>query len=298
MDAVHEFLTALQTERGASPHTLAAYRRDLTGFIAFLEREGRAVATARVGDLTGYLATLRRRGLGARSTARHLSAVRGLYRFLLGSGGIRRDPTEHLEAPRPPRRLPRTLSVEDAAALVEAPDISGPEGLRDRAMLELMYASGLRASECLTLRLEDLNQAAGYVMATGKGSRQRLVPVGGQALRWVQRYITTSRSGFVKRGDPGLLFLNRYGRPLSRQGLWAMIKRAARRAGLRASVSPHTLRHSFASHLLERGADLRSVQAMLGHADISTTQIYTHLPSAAVRAMYRRFHPRAERKAS
>ncbi len=286
MDAVREFLTALQTERGASPHTLAAYRRDLTGFVTFLGRGGRAVATARVGDLSEYLAALRRRGLGARSTARHLSAVRGLYRFLLGSGGIRRDPTEHLEAPRPPRRLPRTLSVEDAAALVEA------------ALLELMYASGLRASECLTLRLEDLNQAAGYVMATGKGSRQRLVPVGGQALRWVQRYIATSRSGFVKRGDPGLLFLNRYGRPLSRQGLWAMIKRAARRAGLRASVSPHTLRHSFASHLLERGADLRSVQAMLGHADISTTQIYTHLPSAAVRAMYRKFHPRAERKAS
>ncbi len=219
MDAVREFLTALQTERGASPHTLAAYRRDLTGFVTFLGRGGRAVATARVGDLTEYLAALRRRGLGARSTARHLSAVRGLYRFLLGSGGIRRDPTEHLETPRPPRRLPRTLSVEDAAALVEAPDISVPEGLRDRALLELMYASGLRASECLTLRLEDLNQAAGYVMATGKGSRQRLVPVGGQALRWVQRYIATSRSGFVKRGDPGLLFLNRYGRPLSRQGL-------------------------------------------------------------------------------
>src|SRR6202171_5690263 len=148
MDAVHEFLTALQTERGASPHTLAAYRRDLAGFVAFLERGGRAVAPARVGDLTEYLAALRRQGLGARSTARHLSAVRGLYRFLLGSGGIRRDPTEHLEAPRPPRRLPRTLSVEDAAALVEAPDISGPEGLRDRAMLELLYASWLRASEC------------------------------------------------------------------------------------------------------------------------------------------------------
>ena len=167
MDAVREFLTALQTERGASPHTLAAYRRDLTGFVTFLGRGGRAVATARVGDLTEYLAALRRRGLGARSTARHLSAVRGLYRFLLGSGGIRRDPTEHLETPRPPRRLPRTLSVEDAAALVEAPDISVPEGLRDRALLELMYASGLRASECLTLRLEDLNQAAGYVMAEG-----------------------------------------------------------------------------------------------------------------------------------
>jgi integrase/recombinase XerD len=298
MDAVHEFLAALQTERGASPHTLAAYRRDLTGFLAFLGHRRRAVATARVGDLTEYLAALRRKGLGARSTARHLSAVRGLYRFLLASGGIRRDPTEHLEAPRPPRRLPRTLSIEDAAALVEAPDLSGSEGLRDRAMLELMYASGLRASECLTLRGEDLNIPAGYVVTTGKGSRQRIVPVGAPALRWVQRYVTTSRPRFLKRGDPGVLFLNRYGRPLSRQGLWAVLKRAARRAGVRESVSPHTLRHSFASHLLERGADLRSVQAMLGHADISTTQIYTHLPSASVRAMYRRFHPRAVRKAS
>ncbi|HYU16203.1 MAG TPA: site-specific tyrosine recombinase XerD [Candidatus Acidoferrum sp.] len=298
MDAVHEFLAALQTERGASLHTLAAYRRDLAGFTAALRRAGRSVHTARVGDLTEYLAGLRRRGLGARSTARHLSAVRGLYRFLVGTGEIRRDPTEHLEAPRPPRRLPRTLSVEDAAALVESPDLSATEGLRDRAMLELLYASGLRASECLTLRMDDLNVTAGYVMATGKGSRQRLVPVGVHALRWVQRYVATSRPGFVRRGEPGVLFLNRSGRPLSRQGLWVIIKRAARRAGIRSSVSPHTLRHSFASHLLERGADLRSVQAMLGHADISTTQIYTHLSSSAVRAMYRKFHPRAVRRAS
>jgi integrase/recombinase XerD len=298
MDALRAFLDALQTERGASPHTLAAYRRDLTGFTAYLRRQGRTVATARVGELTDFLADLRRRGLGARSTARHLSAVRGLYRFLLASGEIRRDPTEHLESPRPPRRLPRPLSVEDAAALVESPDPSAPEGLRDRAMLELLYASGLRASECLTLRLEDLNVTAGYVTATGKGSRQRLVPVGAQALRWVERYVATSRSGFLRRSDPGTLFLNRYGRALSRQSLWSVIKRAARRAGLRGAVSPHTLRHSFASHLLERGADLRSVQAMLGHADIATTQIYTHLPSSAVRAMYRKFHPRAIRKAS
>jgi integrase/recombinase XerD len=298
MDALREFLAALQTERGASPHTLAAYRRDLAGFIAFLERRRRSVGAARLGDLSEYLVELRRRGLGARSAARHLSAVRGLYRFLLASGEIQRDPTEHLESPRPPRRLPRTLSVEDAAALVESPDLSAREGLRDRAMLELLYASGLRASECLALRLEDLNIAAGYVTATGKGNRQRLVPVGAQALRWVERYAATSRPAFVKRGDPGALFVNRYGRPLSRQALWMVIKRAGRRAGVRSTVSPHTLRHSFASHLLERGADLRSVQAMLGHADIATTQIYTHLPSSAVRAMYRKFHPRAVRRAS
>ena len=298
MDVLREFLAALQTERGASPHTLAAYRRDLAGFTAFLSRRGRVVGAAKLGDLSEYLAELRRRGLGARSAARHVSAVRGLYRFLLAAGAIRRDPTEHLESPRPPRRLPRTLSIEDAAALVESPDLSAPEGLRDRAMLELLYASGLRASECLALRLEDLNISAGYVMATGKGNRQRLVPVGAQALKWVERYALTSRPAFVKRGDSGALFVNRYGRPLSRQALWMVIKRAGRRAGVRSTVSPHTLRHSFASHLLERGADLRSVQAMLGHADIATTQIYTHLPSSAVRAMYRKFHPRAVSRAS
>jgi len=298
MDVLREFLAALQTERGASPHTLAAYRRDLAGFTAFLSRRGRVVGAAKLGDLSEYLAELRRRGLGARSAARHVSAVRGLYRFLLAAGEIQRDPTEHLESPRPPRRLPRTLSIEDAAALVESPDLSAPEGLRDRAMLELLYASGLRASECLALRLEDLNIAAGYVMATGKGNRQRLVPVGAQALKWVERYALTSRPAFVKGGDSGALFVNRYGRPLSRQALWMVIKRAGRRAGVRSTVSPHTLRHSFASHLLERGADLRSVQAMLGHADIATTQIYTHLPSSAVRAMYRKFHPRAVSRAS
>jgi len=298
MDAVGEFFAALQTERGASPHTLAAYRRDLDGFTAFLHRHRRSVATARADDLADYLEHLRRRGLGARSAARHLSAVRGFYRFLLASGEVRRDPTEHFESPCPPRRLPRTLSIEDVGALVESPDLSAAEGLRDRAMLELLYASGLRASECLTLRLEDLNVTAGYVTPIGKGSRQRLVPVGAEALRWVERYVSTSRPGFVRRSDPGVLFLNRYGRPLSRQSLWSLIKRAARRAGLRSAVSPHTLRHSFASHLLERGADLRSVQAMLGHADIATTQIYTHLPSSAIRAMYRKFHPRAITKAS
>ena len=296
MDGLREFLAALQTERGASPHTLAAYRRDLAGFTAFLARRGRSVGAVRVGDLSEYLAELRRRGLGARSAARHLSAVRGLYRFLLAAGEIRRDPTEHLESPRPPRRLPRTLSIEDVAALVESPDLSAPEGLRDRAMLELLYASGLRASECLALRLEDLNIAAGYVTATGKGNRQRLVPVGAQALTWVERYAATSRPALVKRGDPGALFVNRYGRPLSRQALWMVIKRAGRRAGVRSTVSPHTLRHSFASHLLERGADLRSVQAMLGHADIATTQIYTHLSAERLKDAYFKAHPRAQQR--
>jgi integrase/recombinase XerD len=227
--------------------------------------------------------------------ARHLSALRGLYRFLLAAGVIARDPTEHLETPRPPRRLPRTLSPRDVTALIEAPDTTRPDGIRDRAMLELLYACGLRASEALALRVDDVNLGAGYVTATGKGDRQRLVPMGAQALEWVRRYLATSRPRLVKRADPGALFVNRFGRRLSRQALWGIARNAARRAGLRAHAFPHALRHSFASHLLEGGADLRSVQAMLGHADISTTQIYTHLSSTAVREMYRKFHPRARR---
>jgi len=291
---IADYLSSLQVERGAARNTLMAYRRDLAGFEAFLAEEGRRVESVGVADMSRYLAGLRARGLGSRSIARHLSAVRGLYRYLRDERRVTRDPTEHLDSPRPARRLPRTLSVEDAAALVEAPDTTRPDGLRDRALLELLYACGLRASEALGLRVEDVNFAAGYVVVTGKGNRQRLVPAGTQALDWIRRYCTTVRPRLVRReGAP--LFLNRSGGGLSRQSLWVAIRRAARRAGLRAAVSPHTLRHSFASHLLERGADLRSVQAMLGHVDISTTQIYTHLPSSVVHDMYRRFHPRARR---
>jgi integrase/recombinase XerD len=291
---IDEYLGSLQIERGAALNTLAAYRRDLRGFESFLARDRRVVGDVGVTDLSRYLGGLRRRGLGSRSIARHLSAVRGLYRFLLDAGRVPRDPTQHLDSPRATRRLPRTLSMADAAALVEAPDTSRPDGLRDRALLELLYASGLRASEALSLRIEDVNFKAGYVMVIGKGDRQRLVPAGARALDWVRRYLTTIRPRQVRRECPAL-FLNRLGGAMSRQALWGLIRRAARRAGLRAAVSPHTLRHSFASHLLERGADLRSVQAMLGHVDISTTQIYTHLPSSVVHDMYRRFHPRAAR---
>jgi integrase/recombinase XerD len=291
---IEEYLSGLQIERGAALNTLAAYRRDLKGFESFLSRERRRVGDVSVTDLSRYLGGLRRRGLGSRSIARHLSAVRGLYRFLLDAERVPRDPTQHLDNPRPTRRLPRTLSVADAAALVEAPDTTRADGCRDRALLELLYASGLRASEALGLRIEDVNFNAGYVLVTGKGDRQRLVPAGARALDWMRRYLTTVRPRQVRRECP-TLFLNRSGRAMSRQGLWGLIRRAARRAGIRAAVSPHTLRHSFASHLLERGADLRSVQAMLGHVDISTTQIYTHLPSSVVHEMYRKFHPRAAR---
>jgi integrase/recombinase XerD len=294
MDPVTEHLETLQMERGASRNTLAAYRRDLAGYAAFVARAGSLIETADLPLLVKYLGALGRRGLGGRSIARHLSAVRGLYRFLLASGVIPRDPTEHLDSPRPARRLPRTLSEQDVAAIVETPDTTRPDGLRDRALLELMYACGLRASEAIAVRVDDVNLEGGYVLATGKGSRQRLVPMGAQAVAWIRRYLDAGRERLVKRGTPAALFLTRSGGALSRQAVWQLLKKSARRAGVQAAaVSPHTLRHCFASHLLEGGADLRSVQAMLGHADISTTEIYTHVTRERLRRLYDQHHPRA-----
>ena len=293
MQAVAEYLGALQSERGASRNTLAAYRRDLDDFLKHLRAHRLEPAAVSPDDVVDWIERLRRRGLAPSSVARRLSAVRGFFRHLLRDGAVRRDPTEHLDAPRTNRPLPRALSRESACALVEAPDTRRPAGVRDRAILELLYATGMRASECVGLSLEDLNLSAGYVVCLGKGGKQRLVPVGGEALAWTRRYLKEVRPRDARRRDCGRLFVNPRGGPLSRQSLWTLVRRAAAGAGLKRRVSPHMLRHSFATHLLEGGADLRAVQAMLGHADISTTQIYTHLPTSALKRMYRAFHPRA-----
>ena len=290
---VAEYLGALQIEQGASRNTLVSYRHDLGDFVGFLGDLRRPLAAVEADDIVAYLERLKRAGLKPASVARHLSALRGLLRHLVREGALPRDPTEHIDRPRLSRPLPKTLSREAAVALVEAPDVGRTTGVRDRALLELLYATGLRASECLDLDLDAINMSAGYVICTGKGKRQRLVPVGAEALAWVRRYLAEVRPGYVRRRDSGRLFVNTRGGRLSRQALWVIVRRAAVSAGVRRRVSPHTLRHCFASHLLEGGADLRAVQAMLGHADIATTQIYTHLPSAALRRMYRRFHPRA-----
>jgi integrase/recombinase XerD len=291
--SVAEYLGALQSERGASRNTLAAYRRDLDDFQRFLGRGRLSLARVAPDDIVGYVERLRRRGLRPSSIARRLSALRGFFRHLVREGAVDRDPTEHVELPRLARSLPKALSRVAAQALVEAPDTTEPRGVRDRALLEVLYATGVRASECLGLRLEDLNLAAGYVICMGKGRKQRLVPVGAEALVWVRAYLRDVRPRHTRRRDCGRLFVNPRGGPLSRQSLWAIVRAAAARAGVRGPVSPHVLRHSFASHLLEGGADLRAVQVMLGHADIATTQIYTHLPSSALRRMYHAFHPRA-----
>ena len=292
-DVVVEYLGALQAERGASRNTLSAYRRDLTDFTQFLNAQHRSLRRASPDDIVGYLARLRTRGLRPASVARRISALRGLYKHLVREGELRRDPTENLEAPSRTRSLPRTLSREVVAALIESPDLKEPRGVRDRSVLELLYATGMRASECLGLTLDDVNLSAGYVVCTGKGRKQRLVPVGAEAARWVSCYLRDVRPLSTRVRDSGRLFVNPRGGRLSRQSLWTIVRHAAARAGLLQRISPHVLRHSFASHLLEGGADLRSIQAMLGHADIATTQIYTHLPSATLLTMYRRFHPRA-----
>jgi integrase/recombinase XerD len=292
-DLVDEFLQSLRVEEGASPLTVSAYRRDLRRLAAFLVARDRALETARPADLVAHLGALHARGLGPRTRARQIAAIRGFYRFARAAGRVADDPAALLESPRLPRRLPRALSRADAQALVEAPGGDGPRGLRDRAILELLYGSGLRASEIVGLRPGDLDLHGQFLVCHGKGSRQRLVPVGGEARKALRAYMEHARPILVRRRDPDTLFVNHRGGPLSRQGLWGLVRGYAGRLGLPRAF-PHALRHSFASHLLEGGADLRSVQALLGHADIGTTEVYTHLPTDAVRRMYRRFHPRAE----
>jgi len=293
MDPVTEYLETLQMERGASRNTLVAYRRELAGYATFIARARSQIETADLPLLVKYLGALRRRGLGGRSVARHLSAVRGLYRFLLANGAIRRDPTEHLDSPRPARRLPRTLSEQDVAAIVETPDTTRPDGLRDRALLELMYACGLRASEAIGLEVGDVDLEEGVLRARGKGSKERLVPVGTAAADAIAVYLQRGRPPLVGDRWEARLFLNQRGAGLTRQGLYKIVQRHAKTAGLATKMSPHTLRHTFATHLLAGGCDLRSLQEMLGHADIATTQLYTHLSAERLKDVYFDAHPRA-----
>ena len=289
---VDEFLERLRVEHGSSVLTIGAYRRDLERLVAFLRTRRRTIQTARRDDLVAHLEALRRDGLSARTLARSLAAVRGLYRFGREAGLLRDDPAALLDTPRLPRRLPRALSKPDAAALVEAPGDETPRAWRDRAMLELLYGSGLRASELVGLRPADVDLSAQILTCRGKRDRQRVVPIGDAARRALTAYLERARPRLVRGADPGVLFVSTRGGPLGRRALWRIVRDRARAVGLRGAF-PHALRHSFASHLLEGGADLRSIQALLGHADIGTTEIYTHLPTDAVRRLYRQFHPRA-----
>jgi integrase/recombinase XerD len=292
--AVAAYLEHLRVERRLAANTVESYARDLARLEQFAAARGGSVEALTREDLERFVRRLMTSGLSPRSVGRMVAALRGFYRFLAGSGRLRADPAEHVEAPRTWPALPTSLSLEEVDRLIAQPDVSTPRGLRDRALIELLYATGLRVSELVSLRPSDLHLQEGYLTCAGKGGKPRIVPVGQSAIRWVERYLADARPALVgPRGSPWVFVGNRRGAHLTRVAFWKRLKAYGRAAGLRSALSPHVLRHSFATHLLERGADLRAIQVMLGHANLSTTQIYTHVLEARLRAVYEKFHPRA-----
>jgi integrase/recombinase XerD len=287
------YLESLAVERGLSRNTVDGYRNDLSRLgEALAKKGGRDLLAALPADLSAHMRDLQRQGLSPRSSARALSAIRGFYEHLVTAGERKDNPAVNLLPPKLWKPLPKVLSEDEVEALLAAPDVGTPLGLRDRAMLELLYATGLRVSELVGLTLPQLRLDVGFLIAFGKGSKERVVPVGEQAETWVKRYLGEVRPELA-RGRHQAVFANKDGDPMSRVGFWMLIKKHGLKAGLRAEISPHVLRHSFATHLLEHGADLRAVQTMLGHADISTTQIYTHIHQQRLKSLYDRFHPRS-----
>ena len=293
-DLIREYLSFLQVEKGLSKNSLESYRRDLARLRAAAEAAGREPHLLDKADMTQFVMSLSREGLAPRSVGRTLSAVRGFYRFLLLDGHIKADPTADIARPQGGQKLPRFLTQEEMERLLEAPDTTTPEGVRDRTLFELLYATGLRVTELVTLPAGNVDVDSGVLHCFGKGSKQRRIPIGRSAVSWLLRYQAARRLLLAGR-ESQRLFVGYLGRPLSRQNVWALLKRAAEKAGVKG-VSPHVLRHSFATHLLEHGADTRSVQAMLGHSDLATTQIYTHVTSERIRTVYERHHPRAKRE--
>ncbi|HPV54837.1 MAG TPA: site-specific tyrosine recombinase XerD [Syntrophales bacterium] len=290
---VEEYLHFLAVERGASLNTLEAYSRDIGRFLEFAGASGVPSPLAvNPEHVTAYLGALRGQGLSPASVNRKLAAIRGFYRYLLREARVEENPLARVETARTWMRLPGALSRDEMESLLAQPAEASPSGIRDRAILELLYATGIRVSELATLTLNRLNRQMGFLVAVGKGRKERIVPVGQSALGWLGRYIEQARPVFLKKKTSNTLFLNRSGEGFTRQGLWKLIKKYAKMAGLERKVHPHTFRHSFATHLLEGGADLRSVQIMLGHADISTTQIYTHVTRERLKEVHKRFHPR------
>jgi integrase/recombinase XerD len=295
---IDAYLDHLRVERRLAGHTLESYARDLRSLARFAAGAERPIERLDRALLESFVREQHARGLSPRSVARTIAAIRGFYRYLVLERRLQQNPADHLMPPRAWPALPRFLSTGDVDRLIAQPDASTPLGIRDRAMIEVLYATGMRVSELVSIRPADLHIDAQYLTCIGKGNKERIVPIGDQAAAWVERYQQEVRSGLAARhrrsgGRPSpRLFLNARGGPLSRVGFWKILKAHARRAGLPA-VSPHVLRHSFATHLLDRGADLRAIQLMLGHADLSTTQIYTHVLEARLRSVYDRFHPRA-----
>jgi integrase/recombinase XerD len=297
-DLVATYLDHLRIERRLAPHTLDNYARDLRTLVEYADGVGKDLEALDRPGLEEFVRRRRTSGLSPRSVSRQVAAIRGFYRFLVLDRRLERSPAEDLRPPRSWPRLPVCLSPEQVERLIEQPDVGTPLGLRDRAMIEVLYATGMRVSELVGIRGADLHLEAHYLNCIGKGSKERIVPIGEQASMWLRRYERDARPALVTavrrgRGTPSpSVFVNARGRPLSRIGFWKILKGYGRRAGLPDTLSPHVVRHSFATHLLERGADLRAIQMMLGHADLSTTQIYTHVLEERLRKVYDRFHPR------
>jgi len=291
-DVLRLFLDYLSAEKGLAENTTTSYRRDLETFLAFLAAAKIPWKRAGEEDLARFLRSQSRAGLSSRTTARRLSALRSFFRFLVLDGHLARNPSRTIAPPSMWRTLPKVLTVEEVESLLVRPKEDDARGLRDRAMLEVLYGAGLRVSELATLKTADVNLDEGFLVCKGKGGKERLVPLGASARRAVTLYRDGARPK-LERGPVETLFLTRRGGAFTRQGVWKLVRGYAREAGIEGKMSPHTLRHSFATHLLERGADLRSVQLMLGHSDITTTQIYTHVSRDRLRRVYDRYHPRA-----
>lgn len=289
-----EYIYHLAVERGLAENTLLSYQFDLQGYLEFCRKYGlESLEQADKNVVMAYLFQQQLEGRSPATIARRLAAARSFYKYLVSEDIITKDPTADLEFPKLAQKLPRVLTVEEVETLLSQPLLSQPAGIRDKAMLELLYATGIRVSELVALNLEHVSLDSGFIRCFGKGAKERIVPVGDVAVRFLREYLVRGRSKLTKPGVTPALFVNQHGRRLTRQGFWKIIKKYALKAKIRKEITPHTFRHSFATHLLENGADLRSVQEMLGHADISTTQIYTHLTKQRMKEVYNRSHPRA-----
>jgi len=290
---VESFLNYLSTERGLAKNTIISYQKDLFYYIDFLKKQGiDALSKTTKNDITDFMLQQKEQGISANSISRRLAAIKGFYRFLFRERILRADPSSLIDSPKIFKKIPEALSLNEVEDLLNQPDIKDIQGIRDKAILELLYATGMRVSEAVNLKIDNLNLEIGFLRCIGKGNKERIIPFGKKAKAIIKRYLEISRPKLLKGKTSPFLFLNRFGQKISRQSLWKIIKKYAKSARIKKPIRPHILRHSFATHLLERGADLRSVQEMLGHSNISTTQIYTHINKDRLKTIHKLFHPR------
>lgn len=293
-DQLLDFIQFMIVEKGLSANTVQSYERDLKAYISYIDKveQVQTICDVKRVHILQFFVYLKSQGKSAKTIARHTSSIRSFHHFLMRERRCDKDPTEHLETPKSEKTLPKVLNIDEVEQLLQAADLSKASGYRDRAMMEVLYATGMRVSELIGLNVEDVNLEMGFIRCIGKGNKERIIPIGKVASEILQTYIRQTRNQF-RRETTNALFLNQQGKRLTRQGFWKILKALAKKAKIEKELTPHTLRHSFATHLVENGADLRSVQEMLGHADISTTQIYTHVSTKRIREVYSQFHPRA-----